>query len=237
MHSVGGWVALAGILVLGPRAGRFGADGKPVPFQPTSVPYVTLGTFILWLGWFGFNGGSQLSLSSVEDAIAVANIFVNTNAAAAAGVVTVAIVTWWHRGKIDVPLMLNGALAGLVSITAEPSMPSVAGSLAIGSVGALIMMITAYVMERMHLDDAVGAIPVHLAAGIWGTVAVAFSNPDASLAVQLIGIVATGILVGGSALVVWSVINRLLGARLAERQEEAGGDLSEFGLKAHDLGT
>ncbi len=237
VHSVGGWAALAGIAILGPRTGRFGVDGKPVTFPPSSVPYITLGTFILWLGWFGFNGGSQLSLSSVEDAVAVANIFVNTNAAAAAGVVIVAGASWYVKGKIDLPLMLNGALAGLVSITAEPAAPSVTGSLAIGGIGGLIMMAVTAAMERFKLDDAVGAVPVHLAAGIWGTLAVAFSNPDATFASQTIGIIATGLFTGLAALIVWSSIHAFFGARLDDAAEEVGGDLAEFGLRSHSLET
>ncbi|WP_172296824.1 ammonium transporter [Pseudoruegeria sp. HB172150] len=236
VHSVGGWVALTGIMVLGPRMGRFDAAGNPLAIAPTSMPYVTLGTFILWLGWFGFNGGSQLSFSSVDDAVAVANIFVNTNAAAAAGVVTMALASWLMRHKLDLPLMLNGALAGLVSITAEPSAPSVALALAIGSVGALIMMGAARLMERARLDDAVGAVPVHLAAGIWGTLAVALSNPDASFATQLIGVAAVALFVGGASWVVWKIIDAAMGARLRDADEQAGGDLAEFGLAAHNLG-
>ncbi len=237
VHSVGGWVALAGIAILGPRAGRFMSDGKAVAFPPASVPYVTLGTFVLWLGWFGFNGGSQLSFSSVDDAVTVANIFVNTNAAAAAGVVTAAIASWFLRGKIDLPLMLNGALAGLVSITAEPVAPSMAGSLMIGSVGALVMMAAAALLERYHLDDAVGAIPVHLAAGIWGTLAVAISNPDATFSAQIIGVIATGLFTCVTAFAFWGAIHVVAGARLAAEDERTGSDLTEFGLRGHNLGS
>lgn len=237
VHSVGGWVGLAGIVVLGSRSGRFASDGRAVAFPPSSVPYVTLGTFVLWLGWFGFNGGSQLSLSSVEDAVVVANIFVNTNASAAAGVVTAAVASWFLRGKVDLLLMLNGALAGLVSITAEPAAPSMAGSLLIGGIGALVMMAATSLLEKFRLDDAVGAIPVHLAAGIWGTLAVAFSNPDATLTAQAIGIAATGLFTCGAAFAVWGMIHAILGARLDESAEMFGGDIAEFGLSGHNLST
>ena len=235
VHSVGGWIALVGILVLGPRSGRFGSDGHAVTFPPSSIPYVTLGTFVLWLGWFGFNGGSQLSMSSVEDAVAVANIFVNTNAAAAAGVVTVAAASHILRGKIDLPLTLNGALAGLVSITAEPAAPGVAGSIAIGGIGALVMMAASALMERLRLDDAVGAVPVHLAAGIWGTLAVVLSNPDATLFAQLIGVIAIGAFSMLAAAFAWVVVHIAVGARLDEAAEETGGDLAEFGVQAHQI--
>ena len=236
VHSVGGWATLIGIAVLGARKGRFGPDGKAVAIPPSSVPYVTLGTFILWFGWFGFNGGSQLSFSSAEDAVAVANIFVNTNAAAAAGLVTTAMASRLLGSKIDLPLMLNGALAGLVSITAEPLAPSVAGALAIGAVGAMVMMAAARVLERLRLDDAVGAIPVHLAAGAWGTIAVAFSNAEASLAVQALGVVAVGAFVGVAFWIFWTLIDLVAGARLEEAQEHTGGDIAEFGLSAHNQG-
>lgn len=235
VHSVGGWVALAGIIVLGSRKGRFDVGVKPSAFAPSSVPYITLGTFILWLGWFGFNGGSQLSFSSVEDAIAVSNIFVNTNVAAAAGVVTVAAVSWIKRGKVNVPLMLNGALAGLVSITAEPVAPSVAGAMAIGAVGAIVMIAVTCILERLALDDAVGAVPVHLGAGIWGTLAAAISNPEVSLLVQFVGISAIGVFTFVMASMLWGSIHALIGARLDSFAEETGGDLAEFGLRSHSL--
>ena len=233
VHSVGGWVALTGIVILGPRLGRFGPTGQPLALAPSSLPYVTLGTFILWLGWFGFNGGSQLSFSTVEDAVAVSNIFVNTNAAAAAGVLAMAIVSFARSGKMDLPLMLNGALAGLVSITAEPAAPGMAASMAIGAVGALAMLGATRLLEGLGLDDAVGAIPVHLAAGAWGTIAVAFSNPDASLAVQALGVVAVGGFAATVSWVVWTVIDGLMGAGLPREQQKDGCDLTEFGMPAY----
>jgi Amt family ammonium transporter len=235
VHSVGGWVGLTGIMLVGARRGRFGPDGRPAPMPPSSLPYVTLGTFILWLGWFGFNGGSQLSFSSVADAVAVADIFVNTNAAAAAGVAAVAVASQLLYRRLDLPLILNGALAGLVSITAEPVTPTVAEAMLIGGVGALLMMAASWLLERLRLDDAVGAVPVHLAAGVWGTLAVALSNPEASLLVQAIGVISVGAFVGTASWAVWIMLGATTGLRLRSEDEETGGDLAELGVRAHNF--
>ena len=235
VHSVGGWAALMGVILLGARRGRFDADGTPRPISPSSLPYVTLGTFVLWMGWFGFNGGSQLSLSSAEDAVAVANIFVNTNAAAAAGVVTMLFASQLVLGRLDLPLILNGALAGLVSVTAEPSAPSVWQAMLIGGAGALVMMTASRMLEVARLDDVVGAVPVHLAAGAWGTIAVALTNPEASVLVQGLGVAAVGAFVVASSLGLWLLLKVTLGIRLRRDAEEAGGDLTEVGLRAYNL--
>ena len=195
---------------------------------------MTLGTFILWLGWFGFNGGSQLSFSSIEDAVTVADIFVNTNAAAA-GVVTVAVASQLIYRRLDLPLILNGALAGLVSITADPVTATPAIVMLIGGAGGLVMMSACRLLEAFRLDDVVGVIPVHLAAGAWGTIAVAITNPEASIIVQGLGVVAIGLFVAITTFAVWFVLRAMVGIRLQRRQELTGGDLTEVGMRAYNL--
>ena len=235
VHSVGGWAALAGIILVGARRGRFDRNGEPQVMLPSSLPTVTLGTFILWLGWFGFNGGSQLGFSSAEDAVTVANIFVNTNAAAAAGVATVAIASQLIYGRLDLPLILNGALAGLVSITAEPVAPTVGQAMLIGAAGALVMMTATRLLEAARLDDVVGAVPVHLAAGAWGTIAVALTNTEANIFVQALGVAAVGAFVMAAAFAVWLGLKVTTGIRLSRSNEDTGGDLIEVGLPAYNV--
>lgn len=236
VHSVGGWAALAGALILGARKGRFDEKtGESKPIAGFSLPLVTLGTFVLWFGWFGFNGGSQLGIATTEDAMAVAKIFANTNVAAAAGVVTILILNQIMSGRIDLPMVLNGALAGLVAITAGPLLPSLPLALAIGAMGALIMFGASKALDHFKIDDVVGAIPVHLAAGIWGTIAVVFSNPEASLSVQLAGISAIGIFVFAVSFAVWMMMKASIGIRLHWNQERLGGDLSELGVRAYNF--
>ncbi|NKB57451.1 MAG: ammonium transporter [Alphaproteobacteria bacterium] len=235
VHSVGGWAALVGTVLLGARRGRFDKNGRPRVMLPSSLPYVTLGTFVLWLGWFGFNGGSQLSFSSIADAVAVANIFVNTNAAAAGGVVVMAAASQFVLGRLDLPLILNGALAGLVSITAEPVAPTIWQAMLIGAAGALVMMAAARLLETLKLDDVVGAVPVHLAAGIWGTLAVALTNAEASFAVQAVGVLAVGIVAIVGSLAAWLLLKVTVGIRLGREQEDSGADLAEVGLRAHNF--
>lgn len=233
VHSVGGWAALTGAILLGARRGRFTGDKKPL--RGNSLPLVTLGTFILWFGWFGFNGGSQLSITSTEDAIAVAKIMGNTNMAAAAGTI-VALLYYLGMGRrIDVTVVLNGALAGLVAITAEPLLPSKFMSMIIGGAGALIMIGATLTLAKFKIDDVVGAVPVHLAAGIWGTIAVAFSNPEASIATQLIGIMAVGAFISVSSFVIWVLMKYTIGIRLHWTHEDRGPDLSELGVRAYYL--
>jgi Amt family ammonium transporter len=176
VHSVGGWAALTGAIIIGARAGKFGADGSVHPMPGSSIPLATLGTFILWLGWFGFNGGSQLAMGSIGDVSDVSRIFANTNLAAAGGVVTAMILTQVVYGKVDVTMALNGALAGLVSITAEPLAPTPILAVLIGGVGGAIVVFTVPLLDKLKIDDVVGAIPVHLFAGIWGTMIVPLSN-------------------------------------------------------------
>jgi Amt family ammonium transporter len=236
VHSVGGWAALAGIMLLGPRRGRFNSIGGEKEFAPSSLPMVTLGTFILWLGWFGFNGGSRLAFSTIDDAFAVATIFVNTNAAAAGGVVAVLLASHLVSRRVDLPLILNGALAGLVSITAEPAAPTMLQALLIGAVGGILMIIATRVLERLSLDDVVGAVPVHLVGGIWGTLAVTFSNPDATVLSQLTGILAIGAFTFATSYLLWLILRQSVGIRLKNHHEDEGGDLVELGVRAYNLG-
>jgi Amt family ammonium transporter len=236
VHSVGGWSALAGILLLGARRGRFNEYGTPQVLAPSSLPMVTLGTFILWLGWFGFNGGSQLAFSSAADAFAVATIFGNTNAAAAGGVIAATVASQLVYRRLDLTLILNGALAGLVSITAEPLAPSLGQAVLIGAIGGIVMMVGTRVLENLLLDDVVGAIPVHLVAGIWGTLAVPISNPDADFWVQATGVAAIGAFTCAISFIVWLVMRRTCGIRLKRHQEHTGGDLVEIGMRAYNIG-
>lgn len=235
VHSVGGWAALAGAIILGARRRRFDMDGKARALPNSSLPLMTLGTFILWFGWFGFNGGSQLAIASLEDAIAVGKILANTNTAAAAGVVTVMLFYKFTKRNIDLPMMLNGALAGLVAITADPVNPTIPMAIFAGSSGALIMILAAKTLEAFKIDDVVGAVPVHLAAGIWGTLIVPLSNPDASVLVQMAGIVAVGGFVGTLSFLIWMAMKATVSIRLHWSQEDMGGDLCELGVRAHNF--
>jgi Amt family ammonium transporter len=236
VHSVGGWAALAGILLLGSRRGRFDDEGRPNTMAPSSLPLVTLGTFILWLGWFGINGGSQLSFSTPEDALTVSTIFVNTNAGAAGGIVSVAIFSQLAYRRLNLRLILNGALAGLVSISADPVMATLGQALLIGAVGGLLMMVGAKTLEQLQLDDVVGAIPVHLVGGIWGTLAVCFTNPDTRFAVQLAGVVCIGLFAFFTSYITWKIMRRLIGIRFKRHTESDGGDMTEIGLRAYKAG-
>uniref|UniRef100_UPI003B5177F2 ammonium transporter n=1 Tax=Roseovarius indicus TaxID=540747 RepID=UPI003B5177F2 len=233
VHSVGGWAALAGAIVLGPRIGKYSKDGKVIPIPGSNLALATLGTFILWLGWFGFNGGSQLAMGTVGDVSDVSRIFANTNMAAAAGAVTALIMTQAMYKKPDLTMVLNGALAGLVSITAEPLAPSLFGALWIGAIGGVIVVLTVPMLDKMKIDDVVGAIPVHLFAGIWGTIAVVFYNSDANIVTQITGIIAYGVFTFVGSLVLWFIIKAVLGLRVSEEDEIAGLDMSELGMEAY----
>ncbi|MEX0281913.1 MAG: ammonium transporter [Arenibacterium sp.] len=232
VHSVGGWAALAGVIVLGPRLGKY-KDGKINPMPGSNLALATLGTFILWLGWFGFNGGSQLAMGTVGDVSDVSRIFANTNMAAAAGAVTALILTQVLYSKPDLTMVLNGALAGLVSITAEPLAPTLFGALWIGAIGGVIVVLTIPMLDRMKIDDVVGAIPVHLFAGIWGTIAVVFYNGDATLMTQLTGIIAYGVFTFVASLVVWFILKATMGIRVDEEDEINGLDMAELGMEAY----
>ena len=233
VHSVGGWAALAGAIVLGPRIGKYSKDGKVIPIPGSNLALATLGTFILWLGWFGFNGGSQLAMGTVGDVSDVSRIFANTNMAAAAGSVTALILTQVMYKKPDLTMVLNGALAGLVSITAEPLAPTLFGALWIGAVGGVIVVFTVPLLDKLKIDDVVGAIPVHLCAGIWGTIAVIFYNSDASLTTQLLGIAAYGVFTFVGSLVLWFILKAVVGIRVGEEDEINGLDMSELGMEAY----
>lgn len=233
VHSTGGWAALAGALLLGARAGKYGPKGEIHPMPGSSMPLATLGTFILWLGWFGFNGGSQLALGSLENASAVAKIFVNTNMAAAAGVIVAIVLTQVIYGKVDLTMALNGALAGLVSITAEPLMPAIWQSVVIGGVGGVIVVLTVPLLDKLRIDDVVGAIPVHLFAGIWGTLIVAWTNTDVNVAVQAFGVAAVGGFVFVTSFVVWALLKATIGLRPTLEEETDGLDKAEIGLEAY----
>jgi Amt family ammonium transporter len=233
VHSVGGWAALAGAIVLGARKGKYGADGSVHPFPGSNLALATLGTFILWLGWFGFNGGSQLAAGTVGDITDVSRIFANTNMAAASGAVAALILTQVVYGKVDLTMVLNGALAGLVSITAEPLAPSLFGALWIGAIGGVIVVFTVPMLDKFKIDDVVGAIPVHLFAGIWGTIAVVFYNGDASLGTQITGIIAYGVFTFVVSLVVWFILKAAMGIRVDEESEVNGLDVSELGMEAY----
>ncbi len=236
VHAAGGFAALAGAIVLGPRIGKYAADGSVRPIMGSSMPLATLGTFILWMGWFGFNGGSQLAAGSLADVDAVAQIFANTNMAAAAGAVAALIFTQISYGKIDLTMVLNGALAGLVSITAEPLAPSLFDALWIGAVGGIIVVLTVPLLDKFKIDDVVGAIPVHLIAGIWGTLIVALHAGDSfgeQIVIQATGIVAIGGFVFLTSLIIFTVIKAIFGLRVSEEDEIAGLDSSELGMEAY----
>lgn len=232
VHSVGGWAALAGVIVLGPRLGKY-KDGKVNPMPGSNLALATLGTFILWLGWFGFNGGSQLAMGTVGDVSDVSRIFANTNMAAAAGAVTALVLSQVMYKKPDLTMVLNGALAGLVSITAEPLAPTLFGALWIGAVGGVIVVLAIPMLDKFKIDDVVGAIPVHLFAGIWGTIAVIFYNGDASLGTQLMGIAAYGVFTFVASLIVWFILKAVMGIRVSEEDEINGLDMSELGMEAY----
>lgn len=233
VHSVGGWAALVGALILGARKGKFASDGRVQPMPGSNLPMATLGTFILWLGWFGFNGGSQLAMGTGADAIAVSNIFVNTNVAAAGGVIAAMIVCQILYKKVDLTLALNGAIGGLVAITAEPLAPSIGLAVLIGAVGGVLVVVTVPLLDKMKIDDVVGAIPAHLVCGIWGTIVVPLSNSDASFSVQLTGIVAYGVFTVVVSAVVWLVLKAVMGIRLDPEDEHDGIDQAETGLEAY----
>ncbi|WP_440914697.1 ammonium transporter [Candidatus Pelagibacter sp.] len=238
VHSTGGAAALAGIMLLGARTGRFDSKGQPKALQPfaaSSIPLVTIGVFILWLGWFGFNGGSQLALGTFDDAVAISSIFINTNLAACGGVMAAGIITRLMYGKTDVIQMLNGAIGGLVAITAEPLAPSPFAAILIGAVGGLIVVFGTKLLFSFKLDDVVGAIPAHLFAGIWGTLAVPLTNADASFSAQLIGVLSINIFVFAVSYIIWSIMKGTFGIRLSKEAETKGTDVTETGVIAYAI--
>ncbi len=233
VHSVGGWAALAGAIVLGARTGKYGPDGRMNLMPGSNLALATLGMFILWLGWFGFNGGSQLAMGTISDVADVSRIFANTNAAAAGGALTALVLTMVLYKKSDLTLVLNGALAGLVSITAEPLTPGLGAATLIGAVGGVIVVFAVPMLDRFKIDDVVGAIPVHLFAGIWGTLAVVLTNPEASLVTQIIGIAAIGAYTFVAAMIFWLLLKAIMGIRVSREAEISGLDVAELGMEAY----
>lgn len=232
VHSVGGWAALAGAILLGARKGKY-EGGTVNPMPGSSMPLATLGTFILWLGWFGFNGGSQLYMNSAGNVADISRIFANTNTAAAGGAVVAMILTQLIYKKVDLTMVLNGALAGLVSITAEPLTPGLGMATLIGGVGGVIVVFAIPLLDRLRIDDVVGAIPVHLFAGIWGTIAVVLTNGDATISGQLISIIIVGVFVFVVSFVIWAIMKFTFGIRVSDEDEAMGLDKAEVGIEAY----
>ncbi|WP_084420839.1 ammonium transporter [Henriciella litoralis] len=247
VHSTGGWAALVGAIIIGPRIGKF-VNGQVHPMPGSNIPLAALGTFILWFGWFGFNGASQLAAGSFDDINAVSKIFANTNMAACGGVIAAMILTAiLYKGKVDATMCFNGAIGGLVSITAEPLAPTMGASILIGAVGGILVVLTVPLLDKLKIDDVVGAIPAHLVCGIWGTIIVAASygnaimipaaDADGAIGVsymgQLIGVIATGIFVSAASAIVWFALKATVGVRPSEEDEIAGMDKAEVGLEAY----
>ena len=238
VHACGGAAALAGVMVLGAREGRFTKTGEPkslVPFAASSIPLVTLGTFLLWFGWFGFNGFSQLAMGTFDDVNAISKIAVNTHLAGAAGTVTAAVVTRLLGGKTDIIMMLNGALAGLVAITAEPLTPSPLLAIVIGAIGSVIMYFGTKFLEARHLDDVVGAIPVHMFAGIFGTLVVPISNPDTSFGTQFTGVISVCLFSFVLSYIIFRALKATIGLRISTSAEKLGTDVAEIGVRAYAI--
>ncbi len=233
VHMAGAAAALAGVLLLGPRKGKYAADGSVKAIPGANMPLATLGTFILWMGWFGFNGGSTLKLGGISVANEVANVFLNTNAAAAGGLIAALIVARLIFGKADLTMALNGALAGLVAITAEPADPSPLLATLIGAVGGAIVVLSIVALDKVKIDDPVGAISVHGVVGLWGIFAVLLSDAEATFMGQLVGAAVIFVWVFVASLIVWGILKAVLGIRVGEEEEYEGVDLSECGLEAY----
>lgn len=233
VHSVGGWAGLAGALLLGARKGKYDSQGNVHPIPASSLPMATLGTFVLWLGWFGFNGGSQLALGSKGDADAISAVIANTNIAACAGAVVAMILTQILFKKVDLTMVLNGALAGLVSITAGPDYPSMGLAMLIGGIGGALVVFAVPFFDKLKIDDPVGALSVHLVGGIWGTLAVGLFKEDGSLGAQIMGIVVIGLFTFVFSIIVWYILKVTMGIRVSEEQEYIGSDEEEFGMHSY----
>ena len=233
VHMAGAAAALAGVLLLGPRKGKYGKDGSIKPIPGANMPLATLGTFILWMGWFGFNGGSTLKLGGVGVANEVANVFLNTNAAAAGGLIAAMIVSRLMFGKTDLTMCLNGALAGLVAITAEPADPSPLLATIIGAIGGVIVVFSIVTLDKLKIDDPVGAISVHGTVGLFGIFAVLLSDSDASFMGQLIGALVIFVWVFATSMIVWGILKAVLGLRVSEELEDEGLDLADCGIEAY----
>jgi Amt family ammonium transporter len=232
VHSVGGWAALAGVLLLGARKGKYGKNGQVRAIMGSSMPLATLGTFILWVGWFGFNGGSQLALGSRDDVDAIALVIATTNMAAATGAIVMAGLTYSRYHKIDLTMVLNGALGGLVAVTAGPDNGMIYGAF-VGAVGALLVFLAVPMFDRFKIDDPVGALSVHLIGGIWGTLAVGIFNPEVSLFAQIKGVVVIGIFTFVTSYVVWYILKLTMGIRVSDEEEYDGLDLHEAGIESY----
>ena len=233
VHLCGAAAALAGVILLGARKGKYGPEGQIRAIPGANMPLATLGTFILWLGWFGFNGGSELKISNIDEANAVALVFVNTNAAAAGGVVAALLTARAIFGKADLTMTLNGALAGLVAITAEPLAPTPLWATIVGAIGGIIVVFSILTMDKLKIDDPVGAISVHGVVGMWGLLAVPMSNAEASFGAQILGLVTIFAWSFAASFVVWFIIKKVMGIRVSEQEEYEGVDLSECGLEAY----
>jgi len=233
VHLAGASAALAGVLLLGPRKGKYSSTGTPMAIPGANLPLATLGTFILWMGWFGFNGGSTLKLGGIGVANEVANVFLNTNAAAAGGLIAALIVARIMFGKADLTMALNGALAGLVAITAEPADPTPLLATIIGAIGGVIVVFSIVTLDKLKIDDPVGAISVHGSVGIFGIFAVLLSDADATFMGQFIGMLTIFVWVFGTSFIVWFIIKAIMGVRVSAEEEEEGVDLSECGMEAY----
>ncbi len=232
VHSVGGWAALAGVLLLGARKGKYTKDGKVRPIMGSNLPMATLGTFILWLGWFGFNGGSVLAMGTRDDVDSIAAVFAATNMAASTGAITAAVLTQLKYGKVDLTMVLNGALGGLVAVTAGPDLGMLVAFID-GLVAAVLVVLAVQFFDKLRIDDPVGALSVHLVNGIWGTLAVGIFNPDVSIIAQIKGIVAVGLFTFTASFIVWYIIKLVMGIRVSEQEEYDGEDQHETGLEAY----
>jgi Amt family ammonium transporter len=233
VHLCGAAAALAGVILLGARKGKYGKDGQVNAIPGANLPLAALGTLILWLGWFGFNGGSELKVSDVGEANAVALVFVNTNMAAAGGLVFALLLSRFWFGKADLTMALNGALAGLVAITAEPLTPAPIEATLIGAAGGLLVVASIVTLDKLKIDDPVGAISVHGVVGIWGLIAVCFTNPDATFGAQLLGMGAIFAWVFAASFIVWFILKKTVGIRVSEEEEYEGVDIGECGLEAY----
>ena len=233
VHAAGGFAALAGVLIVGARYGKYGKDGKVTVMPGSNLPLATLGMFILWLGWFGFNGGSQLAMGTIADVADVSRIFANTNTAASGGAIAALILSTLLYKKPDLTMVLNGALAGLVSITAEPLTPSLGAATLIGAVGGVIVVLTVPLLDKFKIDDVVGAIPVHGFAGLWGTMAVPLTNSDANFGTQFIGMVVICGFMFVASLVVWLILKAVMGVRVSDEDQVTGLDKTEMGMEAY----
>lgn len=233
VHSVGGWAALTGAIIIGARKGKYAGNGRINPMPGSNIPLATLGTFILWMGWFGFNGGSALALGEAGAAIEQGNVYINTNLAACGGLIAAMFLVQIMYKKVDVTMALNGALAGLVSITAGPAAPSPGAAVLIGAVGGVLVVLAIPMFDKLKIDDVVGALSVHLVCGIWGTLAVPFTDSETSFVTQFVGVLAIGAFVVIASSVVWLIIKFTLGVRCDAKDELVGLDVAEIGLEAY----